>query len=490
MSLHLRLGELYLSQELYPAAVDAFQLALDEVPADARSNAWWGLGSALLRGGDGKAAVLVFQKALEENPANMPLAVEYVAALRTDEPDPMRQYTLLAAHPALARNPYLSYALSNALLAIGDLPRALAIRDAILGFGGTLRERDFHIETLQRSALYRIPSGDTASDIAPWDIAKRSGATVYADGYTAPFDRIESRQGHLVTMADGLFLGGETWVVDSTQRIFVDLHFDVPRQQLPFYFHVDGPGRFLPVIVPEPCAVIDGPAIALGGSINYYHWIADFLPRLIAVLAEPQLAGIPILINTPRTGFQNWWLNTLGVDPDRLVGVPYPGSVLCRRLIVPILPFYERIALTEPYRARKPGNTRLFVSREDGHRRLHGDSEIVSLLAARGFTKIDPGRLSPSEQIALFQNAGQIVGPHGAGLVNAAFAANAVPLIEISNPAWAHPFFKNLAAATNRPYAAVSGEPCIEEERLPLFWDMRATSQTLNDLRKALAATE
>lgn len=490
MSVHLRLGMLYLNQEIYAAAADAFRLALDELPANARGNAWWGLGTALARGGDNRASLAAFDDALAESPSNISLATEYVEALRTTEPDPARQHAILSAHPALACNPYLTYALSNILLLLGELPAAIAIRDAELGFGGALKNRVFQIERFRCTALHRLPPGDTAVGIVPWDITRRLGFAVHPDGYQPPFERIESAQAQLVTMPNGLFLGGETWVADAAQRIFVDLHFDVPRQNLPFYFHVGGVGEHLPVIVPEPCAIIDGPAIALGGSINYYHWIADFLPRLIAILAEPRLDGVPILISAPRTSFQTWWLDTLGVDPDRIVDVPYPGSVRSRELIVPIVPFCERMALLEPYRARKAGDKRLFVIRTDGHRRMHGMDEIASLLASRGFVAVDPGRLPPGEQIALFNQAGHVVGPHGAGLVNAAFSAEAVPLIEISHPAWAHPFFSNLSAATNRPYAAIAAEPCIEEARLPLFWDMSATRQTLNDLRTALDAVD
>ncbi|WP_337995972.1 glycosyltransferase 61 family protein [Oleispirillum naphthae] len=475
MSTALRLGELYLSQGLHDAAAEAYRRALGELPPQARGNAWWGLGSALARMGARGEAAEAFGRGLAETPRSIALAVEYLDVLRAEKPDAAALAAALEAHSALPESPTLAYALSNALLRTGDAGRAVALRGAALGMGGALAGRRFRIVPFRRSALYLAAADDAAVRAALWDIAARCGAPVRAEGFVPPLGRRESPRALLAEIADGLFLGGETWVADAAGRIHIDLHFDIPQQHMPFYFHVDGADDDVRVLVPEPCATLDGPAIALGGSANYYHWMADFLPRLIAVLKEPQLAGMPILINAARAPFQDWWLHALGVDAARLVAVPYPGAVRCRRLIVPVLPFWERIAMTAPWRAAPgSGRRRLFITRTGGHRRLHGEAELTALLAARGFSAVDPAALPPQEQAALFAEAACIAGPHGAGLVNALFAPPDAPLVEILNPGWRQPFFHNLAAATGRPYASVDGEPCIEEDRLPLFWDIAA----------------
>jgi capsular polysaccharide biosynthesis protein len=65
---------------------------------------------------------------------------------------------------------------------------------------------------------------------------------------------------------------------------------------------------------------------------------------------------------------------------------------------------------------------KIYVSRlQDGHRRAHGEAELIAGLAARGFQIITPAELTLDAQIAAFRGAGLVVGPHGAGLANISF---------------------------------------------------------------------
>ena len=55
----------------------------------------------------------------------------------------------------------------------------------------------------------------------------------------------------------------------------------------------------------------------------------------------------------------------------------------------------------------------------------------MAALAPLGFEVIDPGALSPAEQVRAFAEAECIVGPHGAGLTNLAFAAPGAAVVEL-----------------------------------------------------------
>ena len=64
-------------------------------------------------------------------------------------------------------------------------------------------------------------------------------------------------------------------------------------------------------------------------------------------------------------------------------------------------------------------------------RRVVREDELWALLEARGFEKVEPGGLSPQEQIDVFAAAEMVVGPHGAALTNLLFAPEGVTVLEL-----------------------------------------------------------
>ena len=87
---------------------------------------------------------------------------------------------------------------------------------------------------------------------------------------------------------------------------------------------------------------------------------------------------------------------------------------------------------------------KLFVRRDHaGGRKLRNQDEITRDLRERGFVSMDPGKLEFREQVALFANAGLVVGVHGAALTNLLFAPRGIPFIELAKEP--QPFFGELA---------------------------------------------
>ena len=72
--------------------------------------------------------------------------------------------------------------------------------------------------------------------------------------------------------------------------------------------------------------------------------------------------------------------------------------------------------------------------------------------------------LSFFEQVALFSQAEQIVGPHGAGLANLAFASNC-EVVEIFGTK-IRPTFYMMAEKLNLDYQLVFGEPDADFEHM------------------------
>jgi capsular polysaccharide biosynthesis protein len=80
----------------------------------------------------------------------------------------------------------------------------------------------------------------------------------------------------------------------------------------------------------------------------------------------------------------------------------------------------------------KRSKRRLYVSRR-GHpmRVMVNETALEAALVRRGFQILRPEGLSAADQIRLFAQAEVIVGPTGAGLTNAIFAAPGCTVVEI-----------------------------------------------------------
>ena len=94
-----------------------------------------------------------------------------------------------------------------------------------------------------------------------------------------------------------------------------------------------------------------------------------------------------------------------------------------------VLEFYRNVR-GAPDRARR----RIYISRGKARlRRLLNEAELESALTQAGFEIVDTATMSFSEQVAMFQGAEFIIGPHGAGLANMLFCSPGAKVIEINH---------------------------------------------------------
>ncbi len=300
--------------------------------------------------------------------------------------------------------------------------------------------------------------------------------------WEAPSDHPETHRPCLARLREATLLGGEHWLRHG-DRLYVDLHFDVPGQHSPLY--VDNGA---PVLEPRPVTRHDdGPVIALGGTRNYFHWMRDFLPRLAAVLDDAALAGLPLLINDDRASFQEATLRALGVPADRLRPMAYPSAHVGTEMLVPLLPpwtRWQRLAALAPGLAPDgvPADTprRLFLVREEAtHRRLLGADRLRDALAERGFTAVDPGRRGVADQVRLFARAEVVVAPHGAAMANLAFAPAGCRVVEIASEAWPRTYFRDQARALGLDHHTVWAPARPDPAQPPLFRDLVPDDATL-----------
>ena len=160
-------------------------------------------------------------------------------------------------------------------------------------------------------------------------------------------------------------------------------------------------------------------------SWNWYHWLLDVLPRA-ALLPISEDADVRVLTPAKLTRAQEETLALVGVHEERRY--PYVG----RHVVADELVFPSLIAPTgnpprwalEWLRERLVGepkrhDRRIYVSRADASmRRVANESDLIPLLAERGFETLLPGELGLQDQLRAFAEAEVVLGPHGAGLAN------------------------------------------------------------------------
>jgi capsular polysaccharide biosynthesis protein len=185
-----------------------------------------------------------------------------------------------------------------------------------------------------------------------------------------------------------------------------------------------------------------GRHILLGGVPNYYHWLMEYVPKLsvIEALMPDATSDSSWIINDNNTPWQLESLSRLGVPLDRIVTVASGVTATCDSLIVPsMMPAADTVAflrrMLDSDRAVTPGK-KIYVSRLDAdpaRRRIHDEEQLAVSLQQAGFEILIPSEMSFGAQLDAFADAEVIVGPHGAGLTNLAFASRDCAVVEITN---------------------------------------------------------
>lgn len=193
---------------------------------------------------------------------------------------------------------------------------------------------------------------------------------------------------------------------------------------------------------------------------NYYHWLVEVLPRLLMVVEhEPDT----LVLTPPLATFAEEALELLGIEyrvltrPVRaasllVVDAPEQGRPHPREA--------ELIHLAGLHALRSAGRTpeakRVYVSRRRDARSLSDEHLVERELEELEFVTFDP-ESHPRwiDQVALFAGAELVVGPHGAGLSNAAFLPDSAHVVELQPDAYTAEMFAILCAARGIRHTAL-----------------------------------
>ena len=174
---------------------------------------------------------------------------------------------------------------------------------------------------------------------------------------------------------------------------------------------------------------------------NYCMWLSEGLARLEGLADYERRTGhrVPVIIPANPARYQTESLQLMGYGPDRCV--EWNGSRLeVGTLVVSSFrrelrgDYYYRVSLAglrwvrEKMLAALPPTAiafspRVFISRRKAlARKIANEEDVLRLLAPLGFAAYALEEMSFADQVRLFAQAEIIVAPHGAGLMNLAFA--------------------------------------------------------------------
>jgi hypothetical protein len=187
-------------------------------------------------------------------------------------------------------------------------------------------------------------------------------------------------------------------------------------------------------------------------DFNHYHFLIEYLPRLLLAERIRELDGVPIIVTTDLnpSGFEALDL----LSPDRpVVEIDRDSKVSVAKLHIPsfhtdlpdstdlpwidgsrhspdlLLQMRQRLWGAVPAAADLPN--RIYLRRTQGARTLENIEDIDEVAADHSFTTVDPAALSFSEQLDLFRGAKVLLGVGGAAWANLIFCREGTTIISM-----------------------------------------------------------
>lgn len=197
-------------------------------------------------------------------------------------------------------------------------------------------------------------------------------------------------------------------------------------------------------------------------SVNYYHWVFEYLRKLRALEEYQDKTGNDptILIGRDQPRWVTDSLKLAGYDTADLTQW-HGGVATVDRLVIP----EHRAKAAVPssdcrwLRNRMTANTdsgansrRIYVSRREADSRLVlNEDELMETLSTLGFEAYVLERMRFEDQVSLFDEAELVVGPHGAGLINTIFSAD-TDIVEFLHEGDVRPHYFELANLLSHGY--------------------------------------
>jgi capsular polysaccharide biosynthesis protein len=226
---------------------------------------------------------------------------------------------------------------------------------------------------------------------------------------------------------------------------------------------------------------------------NYYHWVAESLPRLH--LLEGYLEALDGIF-VPRGVIYSQSLAAFGIRESQLVPLDTMSHYQPQKLLVPQYCGGLNIATWVPTYLRQKvlrgksqlQTKRIFISRRDAPvRRIVNEFELATVCAEFGIEVVQLSRMDFIDQANLFNSAEFIMAPHGAGLVNVLFCQAGVKVLELMPPNFPPNVYYSITAVTGGEYyymygRTVEGRSDIHKTRHDFDVDFHVDAERLKQV--------
>jgi len=228
-----------------------------------------------------------------------------------------------------------------------------------------------------------------------------------------------------------------------------------------------GPGGFMPARPLSVICVDKLVTILQPYQENYYHFVAESLPRLI--MARDILLKDPsVRLLTRNQPFILQFLEKLGIAADRIETLHHDHVIFANTLYVPtptkmfsppqenLLALYQHLAVDVPVQG--PRNLVIYTSREGSWSRDVANERFVINAMRALLAKTDlelvvfDGSLGVEETIGLFRRAILVIGPHGAGMTNMLWTQEGTKVIEFLHMSYPLLCYWHMASAMGVEY--------------------------------------
>jgi hypothetical protein len=238
---------------------------------------------------------------------------------------------------------------------------------------------------------------------------------------------------------------------------------------------------------------------------NYYHWLADLLPRLLLIqkctLADRDQYSI--ILHQPSRQYETDTLQLLGIRKEHLIRLEAFDTIAVGDVVIADylhspdgqkFPHWKKSLLDEfKYKYidlhHKKANRRIYLLRgKHKSRRLLGEEKLVNMLSESGFEILDPQHLTLLEQMKTLSEAAVVVGLHGAALTNIIFCQPGTRVIELRSSHLPPEHYSEIAKTYDLQFESICLPPrrVISKPHLALEQHLQLTDQSLAVLKDKL----
>ena len=191
------------------------------------------------------------------------------------------------------------------------------------------------------------------------------------------------------------------------------------------------------------------------GYNNYAHWLLDIVPKIKILSQVYSLKKINYFYFSKLNHFQKETFKILKLNSIKIVDSKLDKHCFVENLIFCTHPnyfkgtifdahsniprwiiYYLRKILLKCASKKIEKYKKIYIDRSDSqynHCKIINDFEIKKYLKSRGFEIIKLSEYSLKDQISIFKNCNNVVGPHGAGFANLIFCKKKTKVLEIKN---------------------------------------------------------